>query len=234
VRGSVRKRGGTWTWYLWMPDPLSGKPRQRSKGGFRTKKECQDALNDALGDLRKGTFVEPSRRTIARFLTEEWLPAVAAEGRRPGTVANYRIHVTAHIIPALGGIELQQLSPAHLNSFYRVLLSEGRRNGRPMAQKTVRNVHNILHRALQDALRWGLVARNVATAANPPAGKSPERAVWTPTELRTFIEHVRSDRLFAAWMLFATTGMRRSEVAGLRTVDVDLAAARVNPGCPAC
>jgi integrase len=101
-----------------------------------------------------------------------------------------------------------------------------------MAQKTVRNVHNILHRALQDALRWGLVARNVASAANPPAGKSPERAVWTPTELRAFIEHVRSDRLFAAWMLFATTGMRRSEVAGLRTVDLDLAAARVNPRMP--
>ena len=180
MRGSVRKRGETWTWYLWVPDALSGKPRQRSKGGFRTKKECQDALNDALADLRKGTFVEPSRRTIASFLTDEWLPAVAAQGRRPGTVANYRIHVTAHIIPALGGIELQQLSPAHLNSFYRALLSEGRRNGRPMAQKTVRNVHNILHRALQDALRWGLVARNVASAANPPAGKSPERAVWTP------------------------------------------------------
>src|SRR4029450_11540137 len=159
-------------------------------------------------DLRKGTFVEPSRRTIASFLTDEWLPAVAAQGppprpaanypiqprarplpsfppdewlpavaaqgRRPGTVANYRIHVTAHIIPALGGIELQQLSPAHLNSFYRALLSEGRRNGRPMAQKTVRNMHNILHRALQDALRWGLVARNVASAANPPAGRSPE------------------------------------------------------------
>jgi integrase len=232
VRGSVRKRGETWTWYLWVPDPLTGKPRQRSKGGFRAKRDCQEALNEALADLRKGTFVEPSRRTIASFLTDEWLPAVVTQGRRPGTVANYRIHVTAHIIPALGGIELQQLSPAHLNSFYRALLSEGRRNGRPMARKTVRNVHNILHRALQDALRWGLVARNVASAANPPAGKSPERAVWTPAELRTFIEHVRSDRLYAVWMLFATTGMRRSEVAGLRTVDLDLGAARVSPRMP--
>ena len=70
MRGSVRKRGVTWTWYLWVPDALSGKPRQRSKGGFRTKKECQDALNDALADLRKGTFVDPSRRTIASFLTK--------------------------------------------------------------------------------------------------------------------------------------------------------------------
>jgi integrase len=147
-------------------------------------------------------------------------------------VANYRIHVTAHIMPALGGIELQQLSPAHLNSFYRALLREGRRDGRPMARKTVRNVHNILHRALQDALRWGFVARNVADAANPPVGKSPERAVWTPAELRAFIAHVRNDRLYAAWMLFATTGMRRSEVVGLRNVDLDLDAARINPRMP--
>jgi hypothetical protein len=56
-----------------------------------------------LPTLRFGR-VEPSRRTIAGFLTDEWLPAVAAQGRRPGTVANYRIHLTAHIIPALGGI----------------------------------------------------------------------------------------------------------------------------------
>jgi integrase len=101
-----------------------------------------------------------------------------------------------------------------------------------MAPKTVRNVHNLVHRALRDAVRWGFVARNVADAANPPAGTSPERATWTPAELRAFIEHVRDDRLYAAWMLFATTGMRRSEVAGLRVVDLDLDSARVNPRLP--
>jgi integrase len=232
VRGSVRKRGETWTWYLWVPDPLTGKLRQRSKGGFPTKKACQAALGDALADLRKGTFVEPSKRTVGHFLTEEWLPAVQAQGRRPGTVANYRIHVEAHVVPALGGIELQQLSPAHLNAFYLGLLRQGRRDGRAMAPKTVRNVHNLVHRALRDAVRWGFVGRNVADAANPPAGKSPEPSIWTPAELGAFIEHVRDDRLYAAWMLFATTGMRRSEVAGLRIVDLDLDAARVNPRMP--
>ena len=135
-------------------------------------------------------------------------------------------------MPALGGIELQQLSPAHLNAFYLGLLRGGRRDGRAMAPKTVRNVHNIVHRALRDAVRWGFVGRNVADAANPPAGKSPERSIWTPAELRAFIDHVRDDRLYAARMLFATTGMRRSEVAGLRIADLDLAAARVNPRMP--
>jgi Arm DNA-binding domain len=95
---ALRKRGETWTWYLWVPDALAGKPRQRSKGGFRTKKECQDALNDALADLRKGTFVEPSRRTIARFLTDEWLPAITAQGRRPApwrTTASTSPHISS-------------------------------------------------------------------------------------------------------------------------------------------
>jgi hypothetical protein len=64
-----------------------------------------------------------------------------------------------------------------------------------MAPKIVRNVHNLVHRALRDAVRWGFVGRNVADAANPPAGKSPERSIWTPDELRAFIEHVRDERL---------------------------------------
>ena len=61
MRGLVRKRGTTWTWYLDAPpDPLTGKRRQASKGGFRTKREAQQELNEALARLRDGTFVQPS------------------------------------------------------------------------------------------------------------------------------------------------------------------------------
>jgi hypothetical protein len=56
MRGSVRKRGSTWTWYLFELDPVTGKRQQRSKGGFRTKRECQDALNEALARLREGNL----------------------------------------------------------------------------------------------------------------------------------------------------------------------------------
>jgi hypothetical protein len=76
MRGSIRKRGSTYTWYLSVPDPATGKPRQRSKGGYRTKRECQAALNDALSTIRTGTFVEASRRTTGSFLRDEWLPAM--------------------------------------------------------------------------------------------------------------------------------------------------------------
>jgi integrase len=61
---------------------------------------------------------------------------------------------------------------------------------------------------------------------------APEMHVWSPEQLRVFLDHARQDRLYAAWLLFATTGMRRGEVAGLRWSDVDLEAGRVSPRRP--
>ena len=84
MRGSVRKRRTTWTWYLDAPpDPVTGKRRQASKGGFRTKREAQQALNEALARLRDGSFVQPSQLTLGSFLQEEWLPAVRPPRVRP-------------------------------------------------------------------------------------------------------------------------------------------------------
>jgi integrase len=232
MRGSVRKRGSTWTWYLFELDSVTGKRRQRSKGGFRTKRECQDALNEALARLREGTFVPPSQRTLGSFLLDEWLPAVRPPSVRPSTWLSYRMNAETHIVPALGHLPLQRLTPAQLTAFYRSLLDHGRRDGSGLAPKTVRNIHGELHTALKDAMRWGYVARNVAASADLPKGMTPEMHIWSPEQLRTFLDHARRERLYASWLLFATTGMRRGEVAGLRWPDVDLEAGRVSPRRP--
>ncbi len=232
MRGSVYKRGSTWTWHVDVGvDAVTGKRQQQTKGGFKTRRECQAALNEALAALRAGAFVEPSRRTLGSFLVDEWLPAV--RNVRPSTFSNYRTHVRTYVVPALGAVPLQRLSPAQLNAFYQALLAEGRlRDGQGMAPKTVQNVHAILHRALKDAVRWGYVARNVADAVDPPKGLPVERQVWTPEQLRAFLHHVRDDRLYAAWLLVATTGLRRAELAGLRWIDIDFNAGRVAPRRP--
>jgi integrase len=175
--------------------------------------------------------VRPSKRTLDSFLVSEWLPAV--RNLRPSTFSNYRTHIRTWVLPALGPIPLQQLSPAQLNAFYQALLTDGRlRDSQGMAPKTVQNIHAILHRALRDAMRWGYVARNVADAVDPPKGLPAERQVWTPEQLRAFLTHVCEDRLYAAWLLVATTGLRRAELAGLRWVDVDFEAGRVSPRRP--
>ena len=233
MRGFVRKRGSTYTWYFDVPDPVTGKRKQHSKGGFRTKRAAQEALNEALARLREGIFVPPSPRRLGAFLVEEWLPAVRPPRVRPSTWASYRMVVESHIVPALGGVVLQRLTPAHLTAFYRALLDDGRREGHGgLAPKTVRNVHGVLHAAFRDAVRWGYLPRNVAAGADLPKRMTPEMHVWDPEQLGVFLEHVRGDSLYAAWMLFATTGMRRGEVAGLRWSDVDLEAGRVSPRRP--
>ena len=135
-------------------------------------------------------------------------------------------------MPRLGDIELQRLTPSNLSGFYRTLLTDARRDGQGLAPKTVRNIHAMLHRALKDAVRLGYLVRNVADAVTPPRAASPEMQVWTPDQLRAFLAQVRHDRLYALWLLVATTAMRRAELAGLRWVDVDLAAARVSPRRP--
>ncbi len=83
----------------------------------------------------------------------------------------------------------------------------------------------ILRKALADGVRENRVARNVADQARPPspsAAPSQEMQTWTAEELRAFLDHAQSDRLYAAWLLAGTTGLRRGEVLGLRWSDVDL------------
>jgi integrase len=231
--GWTRKRGSTWTWYIEdVPDPHTGRPRQVSKGGFRTRKEARDALLEAQAALRSGTFVEPSKRTVGSYLLEECLPDNQPPRLRPSSYANYTIYTRTHVVPRLGDIELQRLTPSNLSAFYRALLTNARRDGQGLAPKTVRNIHAMLHRALRDAVRLGYLVRNVADAVTPPRGPSPEMQVWTPEELRTFLTHARQDRLYALWLLVATTGMRRAELAGLRWVDVDLDEGRASPRRP--
>ena len=142
MRGSIKKRGNTYTYVVDIgPDPLTGKRRQRTKGGFRTRKECLQALNDVIAAARAGTFVEPAKRTVESFLVEEWLPAVKPPRVRESTWLSYQLNIQNHIVPSLGRMNLQSLTPGQLTAFYRHLLTSGRRDGKGgLAPKTVKNI----------------------------------------------------------------------------------------------
>lgn len=212
----MRSRLGTWA------------RRQRWHSGFETKRAASKALVEILGRLQSGAYVEPSRQTLATFLGE-WLDAVQVK-LRPSTWASYRLNVEHYIAPALGTIPLQNLTAAKLNAFYADLLRNGRTRGDGgLSRRSVRYVHTIIRKALHEAVRWNRLARNVADLADPPSqGATPqEMKVWDADELRRFLEHVRDDRYYAAWLVAATTGVRRGELLGLRWRDVDLVAGRV-------
>ncbi len=93
-----------------------------------------------------------------------------------------------------------------LNSFNDDLEMHGGRCGQGLSAKSVANVHGIVHKALADAVKRGLVARNVADAVEKPSAPKPiTPEPWTTPELRRFLEQMQDDRLYAAGLLFATT-----------------------------
>jgi len=191
------------------------------------KREAEKKRIEVLAAIDTGTFVEPSKLTVGEFFVEHWLPS-KRDHIRPTTYRSYAGHARIYINPRLGSTPLQKLTPADVSKFYSSLANGGRvaKPGRAetsLAPATIRRIHVTLRQGLEDALRWGFVARNVASAVRPPRTASPqEMTTWSAQELEAFLDFVRDDDLFALWRLYALTGMRRSEALGLRHADADL------------
>ena len=228
MKGTVIKRGASWSVVIDLGRDETGRRVRKWHSGYRTKKDAERARIELLSRLDQGTYVPPSKMSIGAFLVQEWLPAKRATIKET-TFASYEMHVTKHIVPRIGGVPLLSVSAGHLNAFYADLLADGRRNGAGgLSPATVERIHATIHKALADAVRWGRLARNPADRADPPKESTAEMSVWTPEQLGTFLDSVRTDRLFAAWLMAAMTGMRRGELLGLKWSDLDLEAGTVS------
>lgn len=213
MTGSIRKRGSTWTAYC----TTQGKRQQVSKGGFRTKREAQAHLTAMLHALQTGSYVAPAHQTLGACF-DQWISG-AESWLRPGTIHNYRGLFGRYVRGPLGGVRLQSLTALQLDTLYSELLRRG------LSVTTVVHVHAVLRKSLSDAVRKGLVTRNVAEAATPPRQLRPEErglSVWTSEQMRSFLHSVAGERLAPLWRLYAVTGCRRGEALAARWDDLDL------------
>lgn len=220
MRGSIIKRGNTYTYVLDLGFDAAGKRRQKWIGGFRTKKEAEDALGVALGRVQAGTFADAGRTTVREFL-EVWI-AGAAPSLAPSTAADYRRIITQYLVPRLGRVKLSKLTSLDVTQFNADMLAGGGKGGRKLSPRTVVYAQSVLGRALADAVRWGLIARNPAHGLARPKVAKPDMSVWTAEQARTFLAYAAEDRWYALWLLLITTGLRRGEASGLRWSDLDL------------
>ncbi len=226
MRGSVRRWRNGWQWRVRTPEG-----RWISKSGYRLEREAQDALTKELAKMGEGRFVEPDRITVGAYLEDVWLPAVKSSVG-PSQYTSYQTILERHIKKHIGDVKLQKLTEPHVIRMYRELERTGHRYStddapRGLAPKSVRHVHAMLHRALNDAVEWRYVPRNVAESkkTKPPRPKrQADMKVWTAEELQRFLAAVQSDRLFPFWRFLALTGVRRGEGLALQWSDVDLRA----------
>ncbi len=217
---------GTWWFVVDLGPGPDGKRQQARRRGFATKRAAMEAMDRLRVSSRERTYVAPKRQTLGAFLLEDWLPAKRST-LGASTWESYGRNLRLHVVPALGGVQLQSLDPAQLNRLYADLLASERGNGRSgtLSLRTVRYIATILGAALNDAVRWGRLVRNPARLADPPSAtsaKSPEMRTWDAATVARFLDLAGDDRYGPAWLFLATTGARRGEVLGLRWADLDL------------
>jgi integrase len=174
-----------------------------------------------------GRYVVRSELTLGDYLTERWLSSVKLAVEE-STWITWSHYVRGNVLPyAVARRPIQLVSAEDLDRHYAELLAHGAKSGRGLAPKTVANIHGTLHAALQHAVDRGVVRTNPASRANKPSKRSPPRKVWEPDELQRFWAVAAHHRLFAAFVLAGTTGMRRGEVCGLAWDSIDFTAGSV-------
>ena len=218
MKGSVYKRGATWTAHIEFQDN-TGKRRQRKRGGFRTEKLADLEVRKMLRAVDLGIAAAPDRITFGQYL-KEWIDHREAMGSlERTTLDSYREKIRNYLEPMAGEIALQQLSAMDLDRTYRQMAERG------LSARTIRYTHSIARKALSDAERLGVIEVNPAARANPPSSRSaqaPKFRVWSLEELATFLAYVEGKPYGVALAFAARTGVRRGEVCGLRWADLEL------------
>jgi integrase len=225
VKGHIRKRGkSSWAVVIYLGRDASGKERHKWHSVRGTKRDAQRELARLLHETNTGSYVEPARMTVGEFL-DRWLADYAKAKVLPKTFERYQEMIDGHIRPALGSYLLPKLAPLHIQSFYSEALASGRKDGRGgLSAQSVVHFHRLLHKALAQAVKWQLLARNPVDAVEPPRAERQEMRALDEDETARLLGLLEGNRLYIPALLAVTTGLRRGEILGLRWGDVDLAA----------
>lgn len=202
------RRGKQWVAQIILED---GTPKQRY---FNTEKEADEARNEMLHEQRQGTLITEKDQTVQQHF-ERWL-AVHKTKIRHSTYLTYRSAVEKHILPAFGHLALRKLTAQDLDTFYARKMEEG------LSSSRIAAIHTVIYMALQQAVRWQLIVRNVSQDASLPRDTQPhERQTLTPEQAQKLLDAAKDHRLEAMLTLALATGMRRGELLALRWRDID-------------
>jgi integrase len=219
----LSQKSGTWYALIYADDEKGVRKRTWRKLEAKNVGQAKKERADLIRDQDNGTLIIATGQTLGQIL-QAWLSH--QEGRvRPRTIEGYRYIIDRHIIPAIGSIKMSQLKPLDIDNYYMSKGSSGRCDGSGgLSDRSVKSHHRVLHAALQWAQKKTLIKFNPVKKADAP--KVASHKIKIPKEwldgLGRFMDAARDSEYFPVFYLAIFTGLRRSELIGLKWEDVDL------------
>ena len=207
--GTIRKRSdGRWeARYTLGIDPKTGKQIQKSVYG-KTQKEVRQKLTAITAEIDDGTYMD-----IPRLKTADWLNTWVTEyigNVKASTRKSYQDHVRLNIIPYIGNVPLSKVTAAMIQQMYNELQTE-----KELSPKTIKNVHGVLHRALEQAQKMGYIRSDPLAAVTLPRIEKKQIKPLEDKELCAFLKEIRGSPYELVYFVTVFTGLRQGEVLGL-------------------
>lgn len=200
-------------------DPGTGKQKQRSITG-KTQKEVAQKLRQVTTDIDTSTYLEPNKTVLAEWL-DTWKDTYLV-GVKPRTVEIYDSVIRTHITPALGAVRLSMLDSQMIQSFYNDCT-----RSKNLSAKSVKNIHCVLHRALQQAVALGYLRVNPSKVCTLPRVEKKELKPFDDAEIGAFLCQIKGDPMETLLTVALFTGMREGELMALMWNCVDFASGTI-------
>lgn len=195
----------------------TGKQVQRSITG-KTQKEVAQKLKAATASLDDGTYIAPNKMTVAQWL-DIWQTDYL-KGVKPSTISSYHATVKNHIKPNIGAIRLENLTTQDIQEFYNRRF-EGDEDRSPLSAKTIKNIHGILHKALQQAMLNNYIRTNPSNACILPRIVKKKIKPLNEYQIADFLKAIKGHKYEKMFLVALFTGIREGEVCGLQWECVD-------------
>lgn len=195
-------------------DPLTGTQKQKSITA-KSKSEVRQQMSAIIYEVDNGLYMEPSKQTVEEWL-DIWLETYIKDMVKPYTEDSYRAQCKVHIKPVLGKIRLTELSPVQVQMFYNDLFRKDK-----LSPKSVKNIHGVLHKALGQAVKVGLIRTNPTELCDLPRGEKKEIVPLEQEDVIKFLDAIKGEKYELVYLVTLFTGLRQGEVLGLTWDCVD-------------
>jgi len=216
MQGNLQKRSkGSWRLRYDGPPDGNGRRRQVTETIRGTRKEAERVLRERIATAENGGYVPKAKDTVNSFL-KKWIDTYVATNTTVRTLHGYQGYIDRYITPTIGSIPLQSLTSPQVQKVYADL------QGRGLSANTIGQLHRVFKESLSHAVKWGILSRNVAEAVTPPKAVRNQTNMWDVDTILRFLKATRAGRFGTLYRFATLTGMRRSEICGLKWDCVDL------------